>query len=403
MKRRRLIGVVGTTDVHSHLGNAAAMAAVLFARRPDFLVVDSGDFFEGTGYYRASEGSLETRFLRLLYDAVVPGNHGYQHYRTPDLGPLVVCCNVVLSDNNPAWQSVQVHQVSGRTVAITGIISPAAWACVPAEERRGHHVIDPGKALRKLIASTRADEWVILSHSGFEHDLALAEGLPELAGVVFAGHCHSPQTGPIRAGSALVLKGSELGTGYASARLEQDGWRCLNGRILHDLHPDPRWPDDLINLVADIEAVRSGSRVLAPITPHYQERVPERRSLAHCLAQETHRRTGHAVLLNQTALRPSRVGLDLTEWDLAELDPFDNVFVLADLPEPLTPELLGRLVADVDHVEIAPRLPTHPPNQVVTTKYLATTHLHAQATTPIGLRLRDLLINEMTTHPGDPR
>lgn len=400
---RRLIGVVGTTDVHSHLGNATSLAAVLAAKRPDFLVVDSGDFFEGTGYYRAGEGELETRFLRQLYDAVVPGNHGYHHYRMPDLKPLVVCCNVLTSEGASAWRPVQTHQISGRTVAVTGVISPSAWTCIPVEERKGHHVVDPVKALKKLITSTAADEWVVLSHSGFEHDLELTVALEDLHGVVFAGHCHSARTGPTQAGFALVLKGPELGAGYASARLESDGWRCLTGRFPHDLTTDPRWPTELTTLLADIATIRSQSPVVAQVTSRYRGTVPERGTLTRRLTQEAHRRTGHTVLLNQTSLRPAPLSLDVTEWDLVELDPFDNVLVLADLAEPFTSISADRLVSDVGHLEITPPLPTLSPNQVVTTEYLATTHLRARDTTPTALRLRDLLIHEMTTPPGGTR
>ena len=50
---RRLIGVVGRATVHAHLDYAASRAAGLTAKRPDLLVVDAGDIFEGTGYYRA--------------------------------------------------------------------------------------------------------------------------------------------------------------------------------------------------------------------------------------------------------------------------------------------------------------------------------------------------------------
>ncbi|MEC3891827.1 metallophosphoesterase [Nocardiopsis sp. LDBS1602] len=402
---RDLIGVVGTTDVHSHLSNAPTLAAALTARRSNYLVVDSGDIFEGTGYYQAGAGQFEARLLTLLYDAIVPGNHGYRHYRTPELESLVVCANVITTDSTPVWEPVQVHRISGRTVAVTGIISPSAWACVPADEREGHQVLDPADTLRDLAASTPADEWVILSHSGFEADLALMNELPEVVGVVFAGHCHSTHSGPTNAGSSLVVKGPELGEGYAVARLEENGWRCLTDRLpLPSSAPvaDPQ-PGELARLLTDIEAVRAESHVVAVTASCYRGAVPDRGELTHRIGQEAHRRTGHVVLLNETALRSARVGPELTVWDLAELDPFDNHLVSAELPQPLTTDMVGDLVANVGPVNIAPRLPTPAPNQVVTTGYLATTHLRAQTTTPTGLSVRDLLIHEMTAPPGGTR
>ncbi|WP_435108847.1 metallophosphoesterase [Nocardiopsis synnemataformans] len=403
MSTRTLAGVVATTDLHSHLDNAASLVDTLWAKRSTHLVVDSGDMFEGTGYYRARGGNLETQLLRHLYDAVVPGNHGYRHYRSRELAPLVVCCNITSSTGTPVWAPVQLRRIGGRRVAVTGIMSASAWSCVPAAERRGHQLIDPAPALHRLIRSVDATEWVVLSHSGFEHDQGLAARLPALRGVVFAGHCHSALIGPTRAGQAVVVKGAEHGAGFAAARLEPTGWRFLRG-LFPITEPDvAELPLELTSLLDDIRSVRTTSRTIAPTTATYRHAVPHRTQLTERLARHAHHRTRLPVLLNETALRPARVGAHLSEWDLAELDPFDNHLVSAHLPEPLTAGTLDRLIGDVGPLAVVPAVASPTLAQVVTTAYLATTHLDARSTTPTGVCLRDLLIREMTTPSGEAR
>lgn len=399
---RALTGIVATTDVHSHLDRAEDLAAELSRARPHHLVVDSGDFFEGTGYYRLGGGDLEARLMAQLYDAVVPGNHGYAHYRTPPVAPLVVCANVFGHEGDPVWRTVRCFEVAGQRVAVTGIISASAFSCVPAEERRGHQVVDPVTALARVIADVQAHTWVVLSHSGFAHDVALAQQLPGLDGVIFAGHCHSSSTGPQRAASTLVLKGPELAQGYALAKLGSHGrWDAKTGRF-----PPPADRGDLAvqtrRILDEIAHLRRSSRIVAPASRQYRNRAVNRAHLVGRLTQQAHQRTGLHALLNETALRPAALGEHVTEWDLAQWDPFDNHLVLADLPQPLTPRTLDEVSADVDRIATAPPMSRPGPTRVVTTAYLATTHLHAAHIVPTGLGLRDLIVSETTTLAGDP-
>ncbi|WP_405775668.1 metallophosphoesterase [Streptomyces sp. NBC_01538] len=81
---RRLSSTLATTDLHSSLDQATTLAAHLSRARPTTLVVDSGDFFEGT-HYLATRGRIEQRILTEFYDVIAPGNHGWSHYTSPGL------------------------------------------------------------------------------------------------------------------------------------------------------------------------------------------------------------------------------------------------------------------------------------------------------------------------------
>ncbi|WP_206066709.1 hypothetical protein [Nonomuraea composti] len=195
--RRILEGIVATTDVHSSFDRPLPMFAHLHSARRRALVADCGDFFEGSGYYRLGGGDLERRALILLYDVLAPGNHGWRHHFEPDLRALTVCANAVHNlTGEPLFRTLRIEHIGHHRVGITAVIGEQAFATIPAADRTGHAVLPPGRALHDLHHRHReaVDDWIPLSHAGYDHDLALAAACPFLS-VIFSGRRHSPGTG----------------------------------------------------------------------------------------------------------------------------------------------------------------------------------------------------------------
>ena len=63
---RNLRQIVATTDVHSSFHNATPFLTHLHALRPTSLIVDCGDFFEGSGYYRLGRDTLERELTPIV-------------------------------------------------------------------------------------------------------------------------------------------------------------------------------------------------------------------------------------------------------------------------------------------------------------------------------------------------
>lgn len=190
--------IMATTDVHSALGAGDLLLGHLHQSRADNLLVDCGDFFEGTGYYRLGQGALEREILLGLYDVIAPGNHGWPHYFEPVLHRRTVCANTVdTASGNSLFRRLRIVEVAGRRTAVTGVIGLQAFDSIPVGQRSGHRATDPVQALRELMLAHHheVDSWVLLSHSGFEEDLKLAEACPFLD-AIFAGHCPQPAHGP---------------------------------------------------------------------------------------------------------------------------------------------------------------------------------------------------------------
>jgi 2',3'-cyclic-nucleotide 2'-phosphodiesterase (5'-nucleotidase family) len=365
---------MATTDFHSNFDDATPLLAHLSATRPDTLIVDSGDFFEGTGYYRIGRGYLERATLLALYDVIAPGNHGWQHYFETDLHRITVCANAYGADGRRLFRPVDIRRIGGRTVGVTGVLGHQAFNAIPYAERAGQHVTNPAHALRELrLAHEEVESWAVLSHSGFEEDLLLADACPFLD-LVFAGHCHGDQYGPVQVGGVNVLKGYELGAGFAYAEPSEDAWTA---RVLRfDLIASSPPPDGLEAVRAQVSSIaRELAAGLGIVAAPYRRTTLNRRSLlTDIIARLGAGRAADAVLLNETALRTVQLNDVLTYGDLLAVEPFGNQLVRTTLPERFRSDpasLMARLTEHAGPMASAPDPLTPRLHTVLTTGYLA--------------------------------
>jgi 2',3'-cyclic-nucleotide 2'-phosphodiesterase (5'-nucleotidase family) len=400
---RTFTQIVATTDVHSALERADRLLVHLHDLRATSLIADCGDFFEGTGYYQLGKGASEREILMTLYDVLAPGNHGWPHYFEPGLREMTVCANAVDDSNGrPLFDRIRIIDVHGRRVAVTAVIGVSAFHTIPADRRAGHHVTDPATALRQLMLEHHhhVDAWTVLSHSGFEADLRLAVACP-FVDVIFAGHCHSDIYGPVNVGDTLVVKGGELGTGYAAAQPAGSGWAAHTS-----LFPDVgRAPGGLAALR---EKIASTGRMLTvrlgTLNEPYQDTELDRHRLLQDIANRLHTGLGaDAVILNDTALRPTHLKDVLTLGGLLAIEPFGNQLVHAFLPEGRAADIdsvLTHLAEQVGPLVIAPRPLPEATRSVLTTDYLADTHLGGrsrQAGLQLGQAVRRTIATPLPT------
>jgi 2',3'-cyclic-nucleotide 2'-phosphodiesterase (5'-nucleotidase family) len=399
---RNLRQIVATTDVHSSFHNATPFLTHLHALRPTSLIVDCGDFFEGSGYYRLARGTIEREILLKLYDVLAPGNHGWGHHFEPDLHRRTVCANAVDANTGDAlFRRLCIADIAGRRVGVTAVIGRQAFHSIPAAQRTGHCVIDPLQALGELMLAHHheVDSWVLLSHSGFDEDRKLAAASPFLD-VVLAGHCHSDQYGPVRVDDTLVVKGRELADGYAIATPVGRGWGA--GTTSFPDRAPSVVPTELVGLRSRIEDVKQQlAGVLGPISPAYRHQSLDRRSLLMDLTARLRTALGSdAVILNETALRAVQLDDTLTQGDLLSIEPFANQLVHAHVPEPARRDLpgwLSHLAIQAGPLVTAPNPLPDTITTVLTTDYLAETFL-GERTHEAGLRL-DQAVQHVLTAP----
>ncbi|MGI5187147.1 metallophosphoesterase [Promicromonospora sp. CA-289599] len=400
MTERILERIVATTDVHSQLGEVGPLLAGLHRTRRDALVVDCGDFFEGTGYYSLGQGRIETEILVSLFDVLAPGNHGWRHHLQPGLREMTVCANVIEESSDEAlFRHLHRTIIGGRRVAVTAVIGEQAFAAIPVRERAGHYVIDPASALTDVWKKHRreVDAWVLLSHSGFDHDLRLAEACPFLD-VIFAGHCHSERHGPERVGSTVVVKGAELASGFSTAAPAGRGWDACTARF----EPTDTVPAALESFGRQIELLRDQLTTrIGPLDHRWRGRTLDRMAVLEQVASWLPRSAPSAVvILNESALRQVHLGQALTADNLLAIEPFGNRIVHARVePEVGLSALLSEFAERAGPLVVEPDRALGQVSTVLTTDYLAETlPLEGPPTTVLELSqaVRHVLCSEVT-------
>jgi len=301
------------------------MAALSEWRRAGALVIDAGDFFGGNAFHEYSQGQVEEHLLREYYDAVVPGNHDLadlMRVRSPHTFPPVVCCNLTPPDGCAArWEKGVVLEADGLRVGIVGFLGEQAFEAVPPEERTGFTFNRPTTALvtreRDRLLDLGADLVIGVSHSGFQHDVALQESGASPFGIIVAGHCHSEHY-HWTSGEHHVVKAPELGLGLLRIDLDGSGAHAFTTEYHR---PAARPVGPAVSFLPGYEVW--GAEVLGTLATA----LPDRPDLARLLAGEARARSGaDAFVLNLPTLRGG-LPQTVTRRALADAVPFDSPLV----------------------------------------------------------------------------
>jgi 5'-nucleotidase len=173
----------------------------LRAARPNPILLDAGDVFQGTLFYTLSKSDAVKPFLNALgYDAMTLGNHEF------DDGPAelarfldglsvpVVSANVdVAREPRLAgrWSSSRIVEVGGQRIGIIGLTT----AETPVSSSPGPTIgfLAHAQTLRREVAALQAagvNKIVALTHVGAAEDAALAAAVDGVD-IFVGGHSHS--------------------------------------------------------------------------------------------------------------------------------------------------------------------------------------------------------------------
>ena len=179
----------------------AAVLKNLRSTDEEMLFLHAGDVFQGTLYFKRFAGRADCNFLNSLeLDAMAVGNHEF------DRGPSVLAdfagqadfrllsANIDVS-RDPALRSLIkpfiIKKVHGKRLGIIGLSPPDT----PQLSQPGDQVafFDAEQGARKAVqelTSRGVRMIIVLSHLGYQQDLALASRLPEID-IIAGGHSHT--------------------------------------------------------------------------------------------------------------------------------------------------------------------------------------------------------------------
>ena len=220
----RKITILHTNDTHScvyslnpNLADTMLAGRGGFVRRagmikqerennPKLLLLDSGDFSQGSTYYTLYKGDVEVGLMNLMgYDAATLGNHEFD-YGVENLARLarkaefpIVCANYDFT-GTPLEGLIKPYTVIKRDGVKIGIfgVSPQLDGLVMAESCKGVKYNDPVKAAndvaRLLKEREKCDLVICLSHLGWDLiGTDDTEMMPQTRNIdiVLGGHSHS--------------------------------------------------------------------------------------------------------------------------------------------------------------------------------------------------------------------
>lgn len=285
--------VLHTSDLHGHVvgqdelserdfgeGLARIATAVRSVRAEGgpVLLLDSGDTIQGTPMQalvfggQVGDGTDPTiRVMnRLGFDAMAVGNHEFDfglarlaksrgESRFPWLS-----ANIVREDGSPAFDPYVIRKVRGARVGILGLTTRNVPGWEPPAHVVGLKFLDTVETARRLVSvlrgRERCDVVIIVTHQGFERDLATGRDdgtgdenqayalATEVSGIdlLLTGHTHTVIE-PRRLGGTWISQPGRFGNTLTrfDLRLEKRGsrWHVVDvaGRNLpmKEVAPDP--------------------------------------------------------------------------------------------------------------------------------------------------------------------
>lgn len=180
-----------------------AKVAALRASAKNLLVLHAGDVFQGTLFFTRYLGMADLELLELLgLDAMVVGNHEFDRGPKP-LADFVAAAKAsfpVLGGNVDASQEPDldgqlapytIEERDGERVAIIGLVTPdVPTISSPGDTVRFADHVARAHALVREVTAKGVNKVVLLTHLGYDADLALAQAV-EGIDVIVGGHSHT--------------------------------------------------------------------------------------------------------------------------------------------------------------------------------------------------------------------
>lgn len=217
VKAQECITILHTNDTHSCIepeknGNAGVLNRALLIEsiadsvgRDNMLLLDCGDFSQGSLYYNCFKGSTEIELMNAMgYDAGTLGNHEFD-FGLENLARLlrmakfdVLCANYDFTGTmcEGLVKQYTIIERGGKKIGIFGI-SPDPKGLVAQENYEGITFISPIEAANRSVARLKAkgcNAIVCLSHLGWKinneyNDERLVAETADID-IILGGHSH---------------------------------------------------------------------------------------------------------------------------------------------------------------------------------------------------------------------
>lgn len=354
------ITIIYTNDLHGNIlpdkekGGAATISAFLKRQKGDYLLLDAGDFFQGTPESDLSSGKNTVIVMNhLKYDAATLGNHEFDFgiQTLKQLSKLAnfpfLSANIKYKGKTPDFaRSYIIKEIKETKIGVFGLTSDRTPQMSIPENVEGVDFENPIESAKKVISEMKNKDVnliIALTHLGFEKenqdytgDRALAQNIDGID-VIIGGHTHTKVDG-VKINKTYIVQTAGLGktVGKLTLRLEKKTKkiRCVKNKIIEM---------DVKKIGEDEET----KKIVSEMTKKISERLSEK--IGKCETDLLRKRDAESNIGNFLAdtmrafaktdiafhnsggIRTDLKKGDITLRDVYTLNPFDNTVVTMKL------------------------------------------------------------------------
>lgn len=217
LEGEKLTGGDGTTFEFGGITNAMGTVALLKQQaNGNTLILDAGDFWQGTFASNRNEGRVIVNAMNLVgYDALTLGNHDFDHgqdvlkARAAEAWFPFLAANIMeeTTGKPPAWvKPYIIKEVAGLRFGIIGLANSGTPVISKPSNSQGLKFVREVDAIRQVLPEVKAksDLVVVLAHEGLDYDQRLAAEVPGID-VIVSGHTHVEQRQPKVVGGTIIV------------------------------------------------------------------------------------------------------------------------------------------------------------------------------------------------------
>ena len=232
--------IVHTNDFHGHIAEqkdyagAARIAAFvreLRANHPLVLFVDAGDAITGTPVSSLFEGEPIFDVMNAMgYDVGLLGNHEFDYgadkitrFREIAKFPLLGATAFDSQDRVLSDSPFIIIERGTLKIGIIGILTDTTPLLITPHGNKNLTFKSPAEVLKRLIPSIKpkVDFLMVLSHTGFTEDIALAKQFQEID-LFVGGHSHTFNKHPFNTGRNRVVQADHYGRHLGLVKINID-------------------------------------------------------------------------------------------------------------------------------------------------------------------------------------
>lgn len=329
---------IGSDELYGGVACLAARAEVLRKEKPSLLLA-AGDMIQGNTWANLFQGEPAIEVMNAMrFDAMVVGNHEFDFgkavltERVREANFPVLGANVIGLD---VLKPYTIKEVEGVRVGIIGVVTEETPAATHPRNVEGLTFTPVAQTVERYIGELKdkADIVVVLSHLGYNADMALASAVKGID-VIVGGHSHTKAVKHITVGNTIIVQAWEHALVLGVLDLTVESGRVVGAASrLDEIVPAKIKKDEKVAAIVDSYAAKvseSMGKVIGEAAVDLDgENVRVRETnLGNFVADILKKESGaDAAIVNGGGLRTSIRKGRVTVGNVYSVLPFNNYIV----------------------------------------------------------------------------